>query len=44
VAVSFLVLLRFKDAHAFRIDVIVAMVLVALGVVMSLGKKKAQEL
>jgi Na+/proline symporter len=41
VAVSFLVLLRFKDVRAFRIDVIVAMVLVALGVVMSLGKKKA---
>jgi Na+/proline symporter len=44
VAVSFLVLLRLKDARAFRIDFVVAMVLVALGLFMRLGQKKAQGL
>ncbi|MDD8027508.1 MAG: hypothetical protein PHI34_13460 [Acidobacteriota bacterium] len=42
-AISVLVLVSYKDRLAFRIDFIVAMVLVALGLLVRMGKKKAPQ-
>jgi len=40
-AISVLVLVRFKDPRAFKIDLVVALVLTALGLLMRLGKGKS---
>ncbi len=40
-AIAVLVLVRFKDPRAFRLDLTVAAVLVAMGLLMRMGRKKA---